>query len=285
MRRHDLALAAAAAMLGCWPACSSSPPRIDSTVKPVDSAPVPVDAASDRRSPDVFVAIDHPSSDRRPGDVTPNAGDKGKPTVTQFGAGGSHACALLTTGGVKCWGGNFEGQLGNGAIATLVGTPLPGDVIGLSSGVAAIAVGGNHSCALRTGGGIKCWGANAYGELGDGTTTRSPLPVAVYGLFSGVIAVGTALNAHSCAIVQGGAMKCWGKNLYGQLGNGKTAHSGTPVDVTGLSSGVVAMALGGEHTCALLTGGGLKCWGHNWYGELGDGTYVDKPSPVGVLNL
>ncbi len=136
----------------------------------------------------------------------------------------------------------------------------PADVLGLTSGVIAVAAGGNSTCAVTGGGGLKCWGDNTYGQLGTGATARSLTPVDVEGLTSGVTAVAVGPYG-ACAITTRGGVKCWGKNTYGSLGNGSTVDSRTPVDVSGLASGVKALAVGVSYTCALTTGGRVKCWG------------------------
>jgi alpha-tubulin suppressor-like RCC1 family protein len=202
-------------------------------------------------------------------------------TAATVAAGWGHTCALTTTGGLKCWGENWDGQVGDG---TTTNRSTPVDVTGLTSGVAAVSAGGSHTCALTTGGGLKCWGDNAYGQLGDGTTTDRWSPVDVTGLTSGVAAVAGAAN-HTCALTTAGGLKCWGYNYEGQLGDGTTTDRWTPVDVTGLTSGVAALAARDYHTCALTIAGGLKCWGRNDDGQLGDGTTTDRWSPVDVTGL
>jgi alpha-tubulin suppressor-like RCC1 family protein len=143
---------------------------------------------------------------------------------------GAHACALMLTGEARCWGDNFNGQLGDG---TTTNRHTPTKVKGLSSGVSALLAGGWHTCALWETGAVKCWGRNLNGELGDGTTTDRHTPVSPSGLRSGVSAIYPGYY-HTCALMQAGGVKCWGKNEYGQLGDGTTTDRHTPVDVIGL---------------------------------------------------
>jgi alpha-tubulin suppressor-like RCC1 family protein len=145
----------------------------------------------------------------------------------------NHLCALLSDGTVKCWGDNTYGQLGDG---TKTSSSTAVAVLGLN-GATAVAAGGGHSCAALSGGTVKCWGLNSSGQLGNGTTTGQDggaggtwdTPVAVSGL-SGATAV-VAGGVHSCALLSDHTMMCWGANSTGQLGNGTTASSSTPVAV------------------------------------------------------
>jgi alpha-tubulin suppressor-like RCC1 family protein len=200
--------------------------------------------------------------------------------VSAIAVGGEHTCALTSGGSLKCWGWNATGQLG---IGTTTDSNTPVDVVGLASGVRAIAAGGRHTCALMTAGGVSCWGYNEFGQLGDGTTTDSPMPVAVAGLPRSVRAITTGGN-FSCALKTDGGVMCWGLNAAGQLGDGTYTDSPAPVDATGLASGVSAIAAGYYHICGITKNGGVTCWGGNESGQLGIGTTVDSPTMTGVKN-
>jgi alpha-tubulin suppressor-like RCC1 family protein len=201
-------------------------------------------------------------------------------SVTAISAGIDFTCALTSTGGVKCWGRNNSYQLGDG---TTTDRPNPVDVVGLSSGVTAISAGIDFTCALTSAGGVKCWGSNNSGQLGDNTTYARPAPVDVVGLSSGVTAI--SAGGHTCALTSAGGVKCWGTNGKGELGDNTTYTRLTPVDVVGLSSGVIAISAGYFHTCVLMDTGGVKCWGWNQFGELGDDTTTDRWAPVDVVGL
>ncbi|MBI5566377.1 MAG: RCC1 repeat-containing protein [Chloroflexi bacterium] len=197
-------------------------------------------------------------------------------------AASRHTCAVTSSGGVKCWGYNFYKQVGDG---TTISRSTPTDVTSLTSGVTAVATGSGHTCALTTGSGVKCWGLGSDGQLGDGTTTyTSATPTDVISLTSGVAAIEAGGN-HTCALTTGGGVKCWGNNYAGQLGDGTTTSRSAPVDVSGLTSDVTAIAVGSTHTCALMTIGGMKCWGSNSFGQLGDGTTTDRYTPTDVSGL
>jgi hypothetical protein len=199
-------------------------------------------------------------------------------SLAQLAAGYEHTCALTTGGAVVCWGSGGDGQLGD----TYTGgyfQPKPVQVVGLTSGVVSIAAGGAESCAVLSGGGVKCWGFNRSGQLGDGTIeTRRDTPVDVVGL-TGVAAVAVGGN-HACALTQAGGVKCWGNNEFGQLGDGTTTERRAPVDVRGLQAGVTAIAAGTWHTCAETTSGVVKCWGRNYERQIGDGTTTMRLTPV-----
>lgn len=200
----------------------------------------------------------------------------------QIVAGWEHTCALLQNGGVRCWGLNSSGELGDG---TNVQKNAPTSVSGYEwSGVAQIAAGSAHTCALLTTGGVKCWGFNSYGQIGDGTTADKNTPTYVSGLESGVAQIVAAGN-HTCALLTAGGVKCWGRNYSGQLGDGTNIDKNTPTSVSGLDSGVAQLEGGTFHTCALLTTGGVMCWGDNYNGQLGDGTWVSKNLPTAVSAL
>ena len=205
--------------------------------------------------------------------------------VTAITSGIMHSCALLSSGSVKCWGANNYGQLGDG---TTSNRNEPAQVSGLTSGVVSISGGYEHTCAVLTNGEAKCWGRNGYGELGDGTTTHKNVPTSVKvdgQPISGIASISGGLR-HTCAITTGGAAKCWGYNALASLGNGTLTDSLTPVNVVGLDSGVLSIDAGkGFATCATVTGSSVKCWGHSWAGNVGDGFTTDRSSPVNVVGL
>jgi len=196
--------------------------------------------------------------------------------ASSVAAGCSHTCAVVD-GGVQCWGANWTGQLGTGAGSTVSPTWVKG--LGSGSGVTALAVGTDHSCAAVQGG-LRCWGYNRHGQLGDGTFVDRDTPVVVNG-----VAQPTHLAAaedHTCA-VSDGLVQCWGRADAGQLGRGQPLSSAVPLQVKG--TGQVSGGAGGDgFTCALQSGS-VHCWGSNWSGQLGDGTEVTRASPKPVSQL
>lgn len=208
--------------------------------------------------------------------------------VTAIAAGQNYSLALLRNGTVMAWGSNGMGELGNGSSSGPDDVPAP--VTGLS-GVTAIAAGGDTSLALLSDGTVMAWGANEFGQLGDGSVTQSDAPVAVSGL-SGVSSI--AVGGASLALLDNGTVMAWGSNISGQLGNGTNMGpsecfplnfcSTTPVAVSDLEN-VTAIAAGSGQSLALLIDGAVMAWGLNWDGQLGDGTKESSYAPIAVSGL
>lgn len=199
--------------------------------------------------------------------------------TTGFSAG--HTCVRLVSEELACWGVNDSGQLGDETNET---RPTPERVHAVIPDARQVTAGGAHTCALRAGGVVDCWGANEYGQLGDGTTIERGRPAAVSGLRAAQSVVAGA--RHTCVTRLDGEVSCWGDNGRGQLG---TASSGdgscgdepcfsAPADVEGLDR-VIEVGLGEAHSCARDAVGAVWCWGGNGSGELGDGTLVDRTLP------
>ncbi len=204
--------------------------------------------------------------------------------VDAVAGGWAHSLALTSDGTVRAWGDNSDGELGDG---TNTDRKTPVQVSGLTD-VAAIAGGGYHSLAVKSDGGattVWAWGYNHFGQLGDGTNTDRKTPVQVSGLTGvDVIAGG---GYHSLAVKSDGGTTtvwAWGDNEYGQLGNGTTTASTTPVQVSGLTD-VAAIAGGEYHSLALKSDGTVWAWGGNDYGQLGNGTTATSTTPVQVTGL
>lgn len=147
---------------------------------------------------------------------------------------------------------------------------------------AALAAGFSHTCAVLADHQVQCWGVNSYGQLGNGTITKSLVPVTV-GKLTKAVAVGSG-PYHTCVVLTDGKVQCWGSNAGGQLGNGVTINSSIPVTVEGLTN-AIAVAGGYRHSCALLADRRVQCWGYNADGQLGDGTNINSSVPVFVTRL
>lgn len=198
--------------------------------------------------------------------------------ATAVYAGERHACAAQRSGSAMCWGYNGFGQLGlNDTTRRLVPTnvAIPG-----SEPVADMALGANFSCERGVNGVVRCWGNNAAGQLGTGTTTQSLVP-ALVSPPSGLDALEITAGADTaCALSSAGAVSCWGANSYGTLGNEGRSNRTTPGLVVGLPAAVdhlgIMQSSYGATACAFVLGGDAWCWGRNDYGQVGDGTLANR---------
>lgn len=221
--------------------------------------------------------------------------------VVMVSAGGYSSCAVLYGGVLKCWGDNRFGQLGlgdkddRGDMMGEMGDLLP--QVELGGRVLSVSVGDDNMCALLEGGIVKCWGENAYGQLGIGSTTdRGGLPgemgdvLPAVDLGTGQTAKAISVGAgHACAILLDDSLKCWGKNESGQLGQGHPNHIGQAPGEMGDAlppvavGAVLQVSAGSQHTCVLLQGGAIKCWGSGGSGRLGLGSTADIGDGAGEI--
>ena len=212
--------------------------------------------------------------------------------VSTIAAGSDFTCAVTTTGGTECWGNGASGQLGNATSPSSTTPTTFLDATGSTplGGVVTISAGFEDACALTSGGNVFCWGANANGQLGNGTVTASSAtPVEVLSSdgnspLTGVLAISSGLDSN-CAVLASGATECWGANASGQLGNGSSANSSTPSAVSGLASGAAAIASGEQHACVATSAGTVQCWGANASGQLADGTARNSSIPAKAIGV
>lgn len=213
-------------------------------------------------------------------------GDKGiflQPTdvtdlsnVKEISAGGEHTCALLNNGNVKCWGANFNGRVGNNTTERII--PLPVDVFGIDEEIIYVSAGGEHTCAIAINGNVKCWGRNTTGELGIGNDLKlSKTPMDVVELEDKAIALSTSYPK-SCAVTDKGKIKCWGWVLFDLFSN-------SPVSLGNLQGTPTSIATGLNHICVLDANEEVWCIGENQFGQLGDGTTIDRQNFIKVKNL
>jgi alpha-tubulin suppressor-like RCC1 family protein len=187
-------------------------------------------------------------------------------------------CAVLSTGHMKCWGAGGDGQLGHGTTAN---SDVPVAVLGITDASAAASDGdGGSFCAVLSTGHVKCWGYNDYGQLGNGTTTGSSVPVSVKNITTAAAVTGNTEYAF-CALLSTGHLDCWGFGFYGQLGDGSTTSSDVPVAVHKITN-AAALISGFLDYCALLATSDVDCWGYGNYGQLGDGSTTSSDVPVAV---
>lgn len=241
-----------------------------------------------------FGELGYGETDNVGDDETPaSAGDVpvGGP-VAAISAGASHTCALLVSGGVRCWGAGDAGRLGYGGTES-VGDDEPasaGGDVNLGGTASAVTAGGFHTCALMTTGTVRCWGFGGSGALGYGDTravgsTEATEPADIGDVDLGAGAIVRAISAgglHTCAVVddalRAGGIRCWGEARDGQLGYGNTDDIGD--DETPASAGnlplarlhAVGISSGSAHTCATFSEGDVRCWGNGIDGRLGYGT-------------
>lgn len=202
-------------------------------------------------------------------------------TFDSIYAGLGTSCALTPEGDAYCWGINDYGMLGDGQ------PPEPGPETATPSLVvgehrfATLALGGDHVCGVTRDARAYCWGWNAHGQLGDGSTEPTSSPVLVSGdLRWAFVSVG---YAHSCGVTTDGSLFCWGNNERGQFGTGVTGKSSTP-EVIAPPGRYVTITAGGNHTCGLTPAGTAFCWGQGNYGQLGDGVMRDRLRPTQVAS-
>ena len=222
--------------------------------------------------------------------------------VLQVLAGGSHSCALVGAGTVRCWGLNSSGQLGYGNTTNLT-VPLTVD-LNLGGPATQLRAGEDHNCVLLEDGKVRCWGRNNKGQLGYGNTDNIgdtetpgsvvPVPLNPQGIPDGTLVTDIGLgHSHSCVLYETGDVLCWGDNFYGQLGQGNTTTIGDNETLAtlypiNLGAKATSLSLGKQHTCAMLEGGQVKCWGRNLYGQLGRGDIQhvgDDEEPADITSI
>ena len=217
-------------------------------------------------------------------------------TVVAIAAGELHSLALCSDGTVSAWGHNYEGELGNNSTGDSLVPVAVNTTAGVSAldgkTVTAVAAGALHNLALCSDGTVAAWGYNYDGELGNNSTTDSPVPVAVdrSGVLSGKTVVAVAAgSSHSLALCSDGTLAAWGNNTYGQLGTNTTTSSLLPVavnTVSGVSAlagkTVTSIAAGAYHSMALCSDGTVIAWGYNGVGQLGDNSATQRLAPVAV---
>ncbi|MBF0286176.1 MAG: hypothetical protein HQM14_00040 [SAR324 cluster bacterium] len=218
-------------------------------------------------------------------------------TATQVGAGRNHSCALINDGitgllsnRIVCWGGNSEGQLGNGSLTLATTTATA--INDLSDTVAThnillgmptqLSVGGDHACALLRDSTVRCWGKGDSGQLGNGSTTDATVPTEVSDIDTAIQV--SAGDDHTCVLLSDQTIQCWGQGTSGQLGNDSTSDQSTPVPVRNIDTAVQVSA-GGTHTCTILADNRIECWGEGASGPVGEGhSFFSTPVLVHELD-
>jgi alpha-tubulin suppressor-like RCC1 family protein len=216
-------------------------------------------------------------------------------TATQITAGYRHFCALTSGNTVYCWGWNANGQLGDNS-TTSRSTPVQVVGVGGSGNLTdavALGAGTSHTCAVRSGGTVACWGYNGYGQLGNNNTSEVHYPVTVVnttgsGSLSGMASGKGAIDGgyyHTCALASGasgGKAYCWGLNNYGQLGNNSTSDVHYPVQVSTITDFIQISTGLADHSCGLRFDNSVYCWGYNSSYAIGDGSNNNRSVPTAV---
>jgi len=204
----------------------------------------------------------------------------GSLVFTGLAAGPWTTCGVVDAGGVACWGQNMYGQLGTGSVTSSFppGLPTPQAVVS-GTGTAASATTGDYTCALLDGGDVTCWGVNALGQLGRGTSSDAELSPALVAGGHAFVTL-SANGDHACALDADGTGWCWGSNGYGELGTGSATpdHEPAPVQVQG--GPWASLTAGGYTTCGILTSGQAQCWGNNALGQAGVGSTSSSSIPT-----
>ncbi|MBU1243722.1 DUF4215 domain-containing protein [Myxococcota bacterium] len=191
-------------------------------------------------------------------------------------AGAWHTCAVKLDGSLWCWGRNDRGQLGVGVTEDRLSPVVIADLV---VGVAQVSCGYGHTCIISNDGSASCWGANDFGQLGNGTATDSPSPVQVSGFGSEIAGI-SAGDEFTCARKVDGSPFCWGRNDLGQLGDGTLTEKSRPTPPVGLETGLTGMEVGPKHACAYYANSDLWCWGFNGQGQTGIGDTNTRTTPV-----
>jgi alpha-tubulin suppressor-like RCC1 family protein len=201
--------------------------------------------------------------------------------VAQVALGAYHTCAIELDGSAWCWGRGESGELGDGSTSS---RSTPGAVSGLDGSVAEIGLGAFHGCARKTDGSLACWGDNSYAQIADGSREArlEPVPISSLGSVAAELAVGAM---HTCVRTIDGSLFCWGENDQGQLGDGTTTTPLEPVRISTLGTSVAGVAVApvlDVHICVHTLGNQVWCWGNNDFGQLGDGTMIDRATPTAL---
>ena len=218
--------------------------------------------------------------------------------VTQVDAGGDHTCALIEDGSVRCWGSGTHGALGYGSTDNIGDDEAPASAgsVDVGAPVKQISAGTSHTCAVLENGNVRCWGLGASGALGYGNTDNigdDETPASAGNVDVGAPVKQIAAGAgYTCALLEDDNVRCWGDATYGQLGYGNRNAVGddeTPASVGDIDIGasVSQIAVGSGHTCAVLSTGDVRCWGHSGAGQLGRGNTLlvgDDETPAEASN-